>query len=286
MMPTSIDGTDITGATIDGQDVQEITVDGDTVFTAAPAGAFDLSQFPTTPTNTHSVSKRLHSLTIIPDGTEIYAANDDDNNFRKYSLATPFDVSSITGATNVSVGFNVGEGGPEFSPDGLKMYAVEGDSSRDLLEFDLSSAFDVTTASFVRRAKPSPLDSPRSIAIASDGTHIAVADIGLEDWVSFTLSTPFELSGFSFDGKFDDGFRPDGITYNNDGSKVYLGERGTGPPSAVFQYDLTTPFDATGITASPFTFSVNRPEGIAFSPNGDNFYVYDAGNDEIKQFIL
>jgi len=32
--PTSIDGTDITGATIDGTDVQEITVDGDVVFTA------------------------------------------------------------------------------------------------------------------------------------------------------------------------------------------------------------------------------------------------------------
>ena len=36
MIPTSIDGTDITGATIDGTDVQEITVDGDTVFSAAP----------------------------------------------------------------------------------------------------------------------------------------------------------------------------------------------------------------------------------------------------------
>jgi len=36
--PTSIDGTDITGATIDGQEVQEITIDGDTVFTAGPPG--------------------------------------------------------------------------------------------------------------------------------------------------------------------------------------------------------------------------------------------------------
>jgi len=36
MIPTSIDGTDIGGATIDGTDVQEITVDGDTVFTAGP----------------------------------------------------------------------------------------------------------------------------------------------------------------------------------------------------------------------------------------------------------
>jgi hypothetical protein len=35
MIPTSIDGTDITGATIDGTDVTEITVDGQTVFTAS-----------------------------------------------------------------------------------------------------------------------------------------------------------------------------------------------------------------------------------------------------------
>jgi len=36
MPPTSIDGSEITGATIDGQDVSEITVDGQTVFTAIP----------------------------------------------------------------------------------------------------------------------------------------------------------------------------------------------------------------------------------------------------------
>jgi len=36
--PTSIDGTDITGATIDGTDVTEITVDGDVVFSAELSG--------------------------------------------------------------------------------------------------------------------------------------------------------------------------------------------------------------------------------------------------------
>jgi hypothetical protein len=41
MIPTSIDGTDITGATIDGQDVQEITVDGQTVFSAAGTSEAD-----------------------------------------------------------------------------------------------------------------------------------------------------------------------------------------------------------------------------------------------------
>jgi len=41
MIPTSIDGTDITGATIDGTDVTEITVDGQTVFSADSRVAVD-----------------------------------------------------------------------------------------------------------------------------------------------------------------------------------------------------------------------------------------------------
>jgi hypothetical protein len=39
--PTSIDGTDITGATIDGQEVEEITVDGDVVFKGIPDSGAD-----------------------------------------------------------------------------------------------------------------------------------------------------------------------------------------------------------------------------------------------------
>jgi len=45
MIPTSIDGTDITGATIDGTDVQEITVDGQTVFSAGPSNGVYLDDF-------------------------------------------------------------------------------------------------------------------------------------------------------------------------------------------------------------------------------------------------
>jgi len=46
MIPTSIDGTDITGATIDGTDVQEITVDGQTVFSATTPKIYHLGGNP------------------------------------------------------------------------------------------------------------------------------------------------------------------------------------------------------------------------------------------------
>jgi len=56
MPPTSIDGTDITGATIDGTDVQEITVDGQTVFSATPDFLDNFETQPVGPYATNSSS--------------------------------------------------------------------------------------------------------------------------------------------------------------------------------------------------------------------------------------
>ena len=78
MAPTSIDGTEITGATIDGQDVSEITVDGETVFTAIPDSVVDnfeeadLSEYSNTGgfsvTSNTPVSDGVYSLKLINDG--------------------------------------------------------------------------------------------------------------------------------------------------------------------------------------------------------------------------
>jgi len=54
--PTSIDGTDITGATIDGTDVQEITVDGDVVFSATPVPGTDMFNNPIQQYNADSLN--------------------------------------------------------------------------------------------------------------------------------------------------------------------------------------------------------------------------------------
>jgi len=68
MPPTSIDGTDITGATIDGTDVTEITVDGQTVFTALSLPQADLD---------HDYNVASLSLS---DGDEISTFPDDSGN--------------------------------------------------------------------------------------------------------------------------------------------------------------------------------------------------------------
>jgi len=102
MIPTSIDGTDITGATIDGSNVTEITVDGDTVFTA---GA------------------------VIPESV---VDNFDSGNLNPYTNTNNWTVTQ----SNVIEGQNalaIDSGNPEFSDSalisesGLDAYPQKGD---------------------------------------------------------------------------------------------------------------------------------------------------------------
>jgi len=115
MIPPSIDGTDITGATIDGTDVTEITVDGDTVFTSAielPASTvlhLDATQlnlanndpvntFPDTSGNNHDLTNENGSPTFKSTGLNGRPSVEYIN---AYHERQPNDV--VTGATNRTV---------------------------------------------------------------------------------------------------------------------------------------------------------------------------------------
>jgi len=65
--PTSIDGTDITGATIDGTDVQEITVDGDVVFSAAPPVPIPTNQLQIWFSASQETSANNTTINTLPD---------------------------------------------------------------------------------------------------------------------------------------------------------------------------------------------------------------------------
>jgi hypothetical protein len=77
--PTSIDGTDITGATIDGQEVQSITIDGQEVFSAVSPldkaiARYEFSNF-TTSTWTDSIGSNDLSVSGLNADTTAFAGN-------------------------------------------------------------------------------------------------------------------------------------------------------------------------------------------------------------------
>ena len=96
-------------------------------------------------------TSRAQDIQFNLDGTKMFVLDDDNNNsngVREYTLSTAYDIST---ASYVDL-FNSGaqEGSPRgltFNLDGTKMY-VSGNNSDKIFQYSLTTAFDVSTASY------------------------------------------------------------------------------------------------------------------------------------------
>jgi len=112
MIPTSIDGTDITGATIDGTDVTEITVDGQTVFSATtlPVAYSNLvAWFP--------FDSGEYGGSNADDVTAIIGASGDDTAYDGTVSGATYQSSG--GVTDINAGANSGGFDFDGSNDGI-----------------------------------------------------------------------------------------------------------------------------------------------------------------------
>ena len=92
----------------------------------------------------------------------------------EYSLSTAFDVSTATYAGN-SERFSVvsQEIGISFNNDGTKMFIV-GNTGENVNEYSLSTAFDVSTASYVQNFSVLPKMESSGMAFNNDGTKMYI----------------------------------------------------------------------------------------------------------------
>ena len=111
-----------------------------------------------------------------PDGTKFFVAGTSDIVF-SYSMTTAFDLSTAS-YDNVSFSMVAQDGmteGLAFDEDGTKFYQV-GNTSKKIFEYNLSTAWDLSTASYNNISFSTELNSPRSIAYKSDGTQFFISD--------------------------------------------------------------------------------------------------------------
>ena len=171
--------------------------------------------------------------------------------------------------------------GLAFNNDGTKMFVV-GLIGDDVNEYTLSTAFDVSTASFVDSYDVSSQEiNPTGLAFSADGTKMFVVGQSGDDVNEYTLSTGFDVSTASFVDSFDISSQetiPSGLAFNNDGTKMFV----MGYTGNVNEYTLSTGFDVS--TASFVdSFSVRSQEtlpwGLAFSADGTKMFVM-GGTDQ------
>jgi len=224
-----------------------------------------------------------------PDGTKMYILGLTGDDVNEYDLSTAWDVTSASYLQNFSVAAQ--ESQPQgifFKPDGTKMYVI-GSSGDDVSEYDLSTAWDVTSASYLQNFSVAAQETfPTGIFFKPDGTKMYVIGEAGGDVNEYDLSTAWDVSSASYLQNFSvyaQETNPQDIFFKPDGAKMYvLGLNG----DDVNEYDLSTAWDVSSASYLQ-NFSVaaqeTTPTGVFFKPDGTKMYVIGVdGDDTIYQY--
>jgi sugar lactone lactonase YvrE len=107
----------------------------------------------------------------------MYVVGSGSDRVHQYSLATAWDISTATLVQNFSV--SAQDRSPEgvtFSPDGTRMYVV-GSGNDAVYQHSLSTAWDISTATFVQNFSVSGLfGTPTGLAFRPNGTMMYVVE--------------------------------------------------------------------------------------------------------------
>lgn len=236
----------------------------------------------------------LVGLYFKSDGTEFYLANDDWDGVIKYDMTTAYDVSTASFSYPTKGFLDIGseESSPRdvfFKEDGLKMYIV-GQGGDEVNEYNLSTAWDVTTASAYQVfSVASQETTPRALQFSPDGTKMYVTGISSDNVNEYTLSTAWDISSASFTSSFSVNAKetaPLGMFLKPDGTKFYI----SGDSDFVHEYNMTTAYDVSTATFNQsFNTSsdITSPAALFFKPDGTKMYISDtSAPEEIYQWDL
>jgi len=190
----------------------------------------------------------------------------------------------------------------KFNSSGTRMYIL--DESDDLFQYNLTSAWDLSTASYSNNTINLGSQSTDMNSIMFNDTGTKMYALGGSDGkiYQYTLSSPFEISTATWDGSAADYIIPQynsanpnpvDFSFNTDGTKLYILQ---GYGNAIHRYSLSVAYDTSTTTNDLVMDSINtsfyvgsgHPSGLtsigsAYSPgfvfNQDGSYVIKLFNE-------
>lgn len=176
--------------------------------------------------------------------------------------------------------------GLAWNNDGTKFY-ISGAANETIYEYSLSSAFDISTASYSQNfSVDTEVQSLAGLAWNGDGTKLYAVDNGTEDLYSYTLSTAFDISTASYSQNLYVGSETisvNSMAWNDDGTKLFI----TGYDETVYEYAVSTAYD---ISTASFTQqngvagAVVNPYSLAWNSDGTRLYIVGNSDDELHEY--
>jgi len=223
----------------DGSKMFLVGVSSDSVFQYSLSTAFDTTTatYDNVSFSLSSQSTQPANIKFNPDGTKMFIADISTNSIYQYSLSTAFDASTIS-YDNVSFSAASQETylmALYFTFDGTKMYAGGRDSDR-VYQYSLSTAFDVSTASYDNvsldiSAKEASLTS---IFFDTAGDKLFILGFNSDSLHQYNLSSAYDLTTATFSSTLATPAGALGASVSYDGTKVYIGN--TASPDFIYQY--------------------------------------------------
>ena len=258
--------------------------------------AYDISS--ATYTQNFSVSSQSTDpvgLLFSPDGTSMYVVSGvyppGAKNIFQYALTTAFDISTASLSKDFdSSGQDSQARGIQFNADGTKMF-INGVTGDAYFQYSLSSAYDISTGSYdsVSFSLSSQDGNMEDVVFNADGTKFYGVGLNTYAIYQYSCSSAFDLSTASYDSvSFSISSQdnsPRDLFFKPDGSKMWLLGRQN---NSIYQYSLSSAFDLSTASYDSISFSVNSeetsPGGLAFSANGEKFYVCGGTGDDVNQY--
>ncbi len=197
-------------------------------------------------------SNFINSIFINSDGTKVFTTDTATHLVRRYTLSTPYDISTATQDQTYSV--NAQEPSPlgiSFNPDGSEMFIVG--SSAFIIKYSLTTPFTISSGVNWVISKNISGDeaNPKGIAFSPSGTKMYVA--GTSNHVQeYTLSSAWDINtaGSAVDVNLNTG----GILFSDvylkaDGTQMMMTSN-TGASDKVLSYDMSVAYDASTLTLS------------------------------------
>lgn len=169
-------------------------------------------------------------------------------------------------------------GGLALVNDGEKIWVDRGGSTRRIVEYTLSPAGDITTASFTANNlyRGSVVTNCNGLNLCNSGSNLIMGD-GSDDYIwEYALSTPGSLTGGgSWRSKLTTGAQSTslrGAVYNSDGTKLYVA-KATG--KVVEQWSCSTAFNiSTATYDSVYIVISDVPLISGISISADSRYLF------------
>jgi len=226
------------------------------------------------------------------DGTKMYVVGDSGNDVGQYSLSTAWDVSTASfDSVTLSVSSeDTSPTGLAFLSDGTKLY-ITGNTNKRIFQYDLSTAWDLSTASYASKSLLLSTTSPAEPFMRSNGTDFYYIDKVDDTVYQYTLSTANDISTASYASKsFSVASQeavPTGLTFSSDGTKMFV--CGSNDDD-INQYTLSTAWDVSTASFDSVTLDVssesNNPFGIDLKPDGSALYMISPLGDALYQYYI